>query len=150
MIRDRIEKAYLYYRLSNPIELALRALQSDDLRHAGPGRHELKGSDVYALIQSYNTIPHELGKWEAHRRYIDVQYMVSGVEAIGHADLDSLTVTEPYDADKDVLFLSGRGDVFTISDGMFALFFPHDAHMPKLTIDKPDLVHKIVIKVRVD
>ena len=150
MILDRIENASLYYPLGGRIETALRALQTDKVAHAGIGRLELQGSDLFALVQEYPTRPRELGKWEAHRRYIDVQYVASGTEVIGHTPVSSLIVTEAYSEKEDIAFFSGEGSFLTVSEGMFAIFFPHDAHMPCLALTTPGPVRKIVLKVRVD
>jgi YhcH/YjgK/YiaL family protein len=74
--------------------------------------------------------------------------MVEGAEVMGCAALADLQVTEPYNVEKDVLFLTGTGNFFTVSAGMFAIFFPHDAHMPQLAVTTPAPVRKIVVKVR--
>jgi YhcH/YjgK/YiaL family protein len=150
MIIDHIKHASLYYRLNDRIAMALQAVQSTEFLSAEPGRHELQGSDVFALVQHYNTKPPAFGKWEAHRRYIDLQYVVSGDEVIGQAHLGKMTVTEPYNEEKDVLFLSGQGNFFTVSAGTFVIFFQQDVHMPGLAVCAPAPVHKIVIKFRMD
>jgi YhcH/YjgK/YiaL family protein len=150
MILDHLENATLYYRLGDRLAVALRALQKPELLRADDGRHELQGADVFALVQRYDTKPRDQGRWEAHRRHIDVQYVVSGTEVMGHAQLAGMTVTEPYNAEKDVVFLDGQGNFITVAAGMFAIFHPHDAHMPGLAVAVPAPVHKIVIKIRVD
>ena len=150
MILDHIQNALQYHRLSDHLSIALCALQKPDLLRAEPGRYELQGEDVFALPQRYTTKPHDQGKWEAHRKYIDVQYIVSGTEVMGHALLHNLTVSEPYNEEKDVLFLLGKGNLLIVSAGMFTIFFPHDVHMPTLAVAAPAPVHKIVIKVRAD
>jgi biofilm protein TabA len=150
MILDRIENACLYYRLGDRLEAALRALKTEQLIHAGIGRHELRGPDIFALVQEFQTRPRELGKWEAHRRYIDIQFVASGVEVIGHTDVNNLTVIEPYREKEDIAFFTGDGSFMTLTAGMFAIFFPHDAHMPCLALALPGPVRKIVLKVRAD
>ncbi len=150
MIIDHIKNSPFYYLLSERISTALRALRTDDLLRADPGRHEIQGSEVFALVQKYETKPRKLGVWEAHRRYIDVQYVVSGVEVIGHAHLPNLSVTKPYSEKDDILFAEGDGNFLTVSAGMFVIFFPHDAHMPALAAGMQGPVHKIIVKVRVD
>ncbi len=150
MILDRIENASFYYRLGDRIEAALRALQTDQLLRADVGRFELQGSDLFALVQEFQTRPREFGKWEAHRRYIDVQYVASGIEIIGHTHVANLTVAEPYREKEDIAFFAGDGSYLTVTAGMFAVFFPHDAHMPCLALTSPRPVRKIVLKVRAD
>lgn len=148
MILDHIQNAMQYHRLNDHLSIALEALKKPELLRAESGRYELQGDDVFALPQRYTSKPHEQGKWEAHRKYVDVQYIVSGTETMGHALLSNMTVTEPYSEEKDVLFLSGKGNLVTLTAGMFTIFFPHDVHMPGLAAATPAEVHKIVIKVR--
>ena len=149
MIVDRVQNAELYFGLGHRMETALKALRSPDLLRAAAGRYELAGEDVFALVQHYDTKPHELGKWEAHRRYADVQYVVSGVETMGHSFVSDMKVTQEYDEKTDLVFFAGPGNMITVSAGMFAIFYPHDAHMPTLAAGAPAGVHKIVVKVRV-
>jgi hypothetical protein len=49
-----------------------------------PGRIEIDGNAIFALIQEYQTVPSEEKKPEAHRKYIDVQYVFQGSEIIGY------------------------------------------------------------------
>jgi YhcH/YjgK/YiaL family protein len=145
MIIDRIENAGLYRNLGEGIALALASLQTP----REPGRYELDGDKVFALVQQYQTKPLAEGKWEVHRKHIDVQYVAAGVEKIGWAPLSWLKVTEPYNETKDVAFYSGDGDFVTVPAGSFVILFPEDAHMPCIAVDKPSPVTKVVVKVRV-
>ena len=149
MILDRIENASLYYPLGGRIETALRALQTDKVAHAGIGRLELQGSDLFALVQEYPTRPRELGKWEAHRRYIDLQYVVQGAEGMGYANIHHLQQGE-YDANKDFLSLHGEGDLIIVKSGYFVLLMPEDAHMPCMALGEPAPARKIVLKIAVE
>jgi YhcH/YjgK/YiaL family protein len=100
-------------------------------------------------VQQYQTKPLAEGKWESHRKYIDVQYVEEGVERIGWTPVAGLTVTEPYDEAKDIAFYQGDGDFVTVPAGSFVILFPDDAHMPGIAVDKPSPVKKVVVKVRV-
>jgi YhcH/YjgK/YiaL family protein len=150
LIIDSIENASLYFPLNDRFAAAFRALESRQLLQAEAGRHVLQDTDLFALVQRYTTKPHSEGRWEAHLRYIDLQYIVSGTEVMGHAQLSSLALAEPYDEAKDIMFLTGDGNLFTLPAGSFAVFFPHDAHMPMLSPGSPTPVHKIVLKIRAD
>lgn len=150
MVLDRLDNAPLYRSLSPRIAKALEALATGNYHAKPDGRYEIDGPRVYALVQRYNTKPHEQGKWESHRKFIDVQFMAEGVETIGIAPLTQMTVVEAYNPEKDVQFLSGHGDFVTVSTGMFAIFFPEDAHMPTLQADGPMAVVKVVVKIAVD
>ncbi len=145
MIVDRIENAVLYRCLGKRIALALEFAQTP----REPGRYELDGDKVFALVQSYQSKPRAEGKWEAHCKYIDVQYIASGAERIGWTHVSRLTLTEPYDETKDIAFYKGTGDFVTVPAGSFAILFPEDAHMPGIAVDTPSPVTKVVVKVRV-
>jgi biofilm protein TabA len=115
------------------------------------GRHEIEGDAVFALVQRYQTRP-ATGPLEAHRRYVDVQYIARGREVIQWAPLASLaTVTRPYDEAQDAgLFAADAGMVpVRLSTGQFMILFPDDAHAPCGAWAEPESVVKIVVKVAV-
>ena len=149
MIIDRIDNAPLYVGLGKRIAAALEYLRQTDFARLAPGRYDLDGDNVYALVQEYTTKPRDKGRWEAHRRYIDVQYLAAGIERIGYANAQRLTVTEAYDAAKDALFLEGEGDFLLMRPGMFMMLAPEDAHMPGLAAAAPAPAKKVVVKVLV-
>lgn len=131
------------------LEKALEFLRGRDLRSLPDGRHEIDGGRVFALAQRYDT-EKQAGepRFEAHRKFIDVQYIAEGEEIIGWAPLERLDVTEPYDADKDVCFGAARGwSPVRLQAGELAVFFPEDAHAPKMAAGAPSRVFKIVVKV---
>lgn len=149
MIIDSIQNRARYERLGTGIAKALEYLARTDVSKVATGRYDLDGDNVYALVQRYDTKPREKGVWEAHRRYIDVQFVASGVESMGYAPIGSLTVTQPYAADKDCVLLAGTGDFVTAAAGTFVVFFPEDAHMPCLACVASQAVCKVVVKVAV-
>lgn len=134
--------------LRSRVQAAIRYLQTTDLANAAVGKVEIDGTQVYALIQAYETKPRAKGFWEAHRRYIDVQYVVQGEELMGFANLAQLTAGE-YDAKSDFLPLQGEGNFLKLPAGMFTIFTPEDAHMPGIALDQPQPVKKVVVKVAV-
>jgi YhcH/YjgK/YiaL family protein len=116
------------------------------------GRIEIDGSNVYALVQSYET--QAGGDWgfEGHRKYLDIQYVVAGEEVIGWAFLDRATVTMPYDTTKDAWLGTVPTAEITpvrLAAGQLAVFYPTDAHAPKHAAGVPGPVKKIVVKVAV-
>lgn len=149
MIIDRIENASLYRSLSPRLAAAMDLLIAGELAGRNDGRYELDGDRLFAMVQTYSTRGLDQCRWEAHRRYIDVQWIVSGCEQMGWADVTSLQLAEPYSEEKDVAFFTGQGSLVRASAGMFAIFFPHDAHMPCLADANPATVKKIVLKVHV-
>ena len=109
-------------------------------------RHEVDGDSIYALVQEYLTKPQAECKWEAHRRYIDLQYVTQGAEGIGFANIHHLQQGQ-YIPEKDFLPLAGDAEQIILKNGYFMLLFPEDAHMPGMAIGKPELVRKIVLKI---
>ena len=149
MLIDQIRHAGAYTGMGSGLAQAFAFLAGAPLATLAPGRHAITGDRVFALVQDYLTKLPDAGVWEAHHRYIDVQYVVSGAERLGYAPLDRLMVTQPYDEAKDVVLLAGEGDRVTAAAGTFVVFFPHDAHMPGLALGEPSPVRKVVVKVAV-
>lgn len=148
MIIDQLKNASSYFDISKNIGAALCYLCDTDLLKIEPGRYEIDGSNIYAMMQKYETKLKENGIWEAHRHYIDVQYIMKGTELIGYANIEYLKAGE-YDAVKDMLPLYGNGVYFEARAGTFVILMPQDAHMPGIAVSTPQSVEKIVLKVRV-
>ena len=148
MIVDRLGHERLYLGVSAALRKALEFLQSTDFGSCAPGRMDLDGERLFALVQDYQTKARETAQWEAHRRYIDVQYVVAGCEIMGWSPIDRLKEQQPYDPQTDCEMLRGAGDFFMMPAGMFAVFFPKEAHMPGLSHNAPAAVRKVVVKVQ--
>lgn len=148
MIVDRIENAHLYYGLGQRLKSALQYLESAQYQNLQPGRYEISGSDIVALVQCYQTVEHK-DCFEAHRRYADIQYVTSGAELVGVADIHEVT-PGTYDETKDYMSATGKPYYIPLTAGAFAILFPQDAHMPGLAVAKPAEVKKVVMKVLLD
>jgi len=149
MIIDYIENGALYFGVRERISAGLRWLQTQDLAKLAAGRYELDGTKLFAIVSEYETKPKDKGKWEAHKRYFDIQYLISGREAVGYAPLEACRLGA-YDEGKDFQeIVEAPGDFLTLRPGMFMILAPQDAHMPGLAIDAPGLVKKAVVKVLV-
>jgi len=146
VVSDRLANAHLYTALGTRIAQGLQFLAGTDLATLAPGRHELDGTRLYALVSDYTPKPPAEGRWEAHRRYLDLQYVVSGVERMGVAPIDRLAAGD-YDADRDMLWLEGLGDFLTFDAGQFMILWPGDAHMPGIDAGVPGPVRKVVVKI---
>jgi YhcH/YjgK/YiaL family protein len=150
MIYDNIKRASLYYSLGERIAKALQYLEQTDFSNVEPGKYEIDGDNVFALVQASNTKPLSACKWEAHKKYIDIQFMVTGQEKMGFSESTKVFVLEEYNKDKDCIIYKGNGNYLTANEGHFALFFPSDIHMPSIAINIPKEIKKVVIKVKVE
>ena len=152
MIVTDLEHLHEQMPASPRLQTALDFLMKSRLQDLPDGRIEIDGDRLYALIQSYQTIPWENAKFEAHRRYIDLQFVAAGSEAMGWCHIDGLTETVPYNEAKDVWYGKPASDQITavpLVAGQLAVLFPNDAHAPKLQVVKPEGVKKIVVKVMI-
>lgn len=112
---------------------------------------ELTGG-VFAIEQVYYTKPRPEGFFESHKKYIDVQVVVEGVEAMEVADTAQMTISEPYLPEKDLIKYADTTatSVIRVGQGAVAIFYPTDGHMPTLQLEGgPVLVRKTVVKVPV-
>ena len=150
MIIDKIENSNLYKCLGKRIEKAFEYIHNTDLKNIKPGKYEIDGENIFALINEYKTKSESEGKLEAHKKYIDVQFVINGEELMGYAPLGGQRVLEPYKEENDIMFLTGDKSFTKVSSGMFAIFFPEDVHMPGISSEKISDVKKLVIKVRIN
>ena len=121
------------------------------------GTYELDGRKVYAMVQSYDTVAGEPVKFEVHRKYIDIQYTISGTEVLAWTNNNgSIPEETPYNETKVVTFLTipEKTEIshLEMKPGMFAVFFPADAHWGKVqsAAAGPQHVRKVCIKIAVD
>lgn len=154
MIAAKLEDLYAQAPALAGIRQGLDFIQANRSAGLADGRYEIDGAKVYALVQSYETLPAGDGsKYEAHRHYLDIQYITAGVEGMGWTALENMRVTAEYNPEKDVVLGTcplTEATLVRVNAGEAALFFPSDAHAPKLAVGTPAAVRKIVIKVLVE
>ena len=133
------------------LERAFEYLARTDLSALPLGRTDIEGDDVFVMISEAGTRPPDEVKFEAHRRFIDIQLVVRGQEAIGVAPVPTLTTVEAYDSAKDIEFFAvpPQFSQLELRAGEFAVFAPGDGHRPSLHLDGPHVSRKAVVKVSV-
>lgn len=152
MIFDTLANADRYASLNSRFAKAFAYLRTVDGTQP-LGRFDLDGDHCFALVQTYETKPMDKAKFEAHRKYIDVQFIHSGRETILWAPLESMQEeTMAFNEEKDAALWKLVPDVtpLHVSGGQFAILFPEDAHAPCVEWDKPEQVFKVVVKVAVE
>jgi YhcH/YjgK/YiaL family protein len=148
MILDQLSQAERYFNLHPGFAAAFAFLRRSDLGQLLEGRYEIDGDAVYALVQRRPGRSRAEGKLEAHRNYIDIQFVACGQETMGWISTSACQqVKTPYDPAKDIEFFADEPTAWmAVRPGEFGLFFPADAHMPLIGEGE---IHKVVVKVRV-
>jgi biofilm protein TabA len=146
---DKSQFAKQYHLNQAAWDKAFSYLKNTDLKTLANGRHVIDGDNVYAIVTEAPTKDYDKTAFESHRKYIDLQYVISGEENMAKALVTSVTVSKPYDETTDLGNFTGEGKIYTVPTGTFMLFFPTDAHRPNITPGGNKIVKKIVIKVRV-
>lgn len=151
MILDRLENWALYADPGSRLGRAFHYLTHRFDPRWEDGLHDVEGDDIFALLQGYETRDPATARFEAHRRYIDIQLILKGGETINWAAGTNMPVLEEYDGERDVLFYEAprRFSSLEMFPETFAVFYPADAHAPGLHLEGFDAVRKVVMKVRV-
>jgi YhcH/YjgK/YiaL family protein len=152
MILDQLDSALIYTGLGERISIGLALLNEDPVRNATPGKYEVDGENLFYIVDEYETKPVQEGRLEIHRKYLDIQYIFSGEECIGVAPLEGLTEETLYDGQKDLAFYQFEPSMskLHLKQGMFAIFWPNEPHMPGRSINTTETVKKIVVKIRME
>jgi len=149
MVYDSISYLNTYLRISEDIRIGLEWLHDINFNEE-VGVYQLNPR-VKAIVSEYTTKHENEYGYEAHRQYIDIQYLINGREKICSLPLEYLKETKAYNEENDAAFYkeeSVRPQELLLGDGYFSIFFPQDGHMPQLCVDKPEQVKKVVIKVK--
>lgn len=147
MVFDTISNIRNYKGLDK-VYTALEFLAKTDFTQMELGKYILD-DNIFYMVQSYDT--KETGaKTEAHKAYIDIQYIVSGKEIIAVAPLtgDSRVVEEK--PEKDVWFYDCETTPMVLEAGSFMVLYPNDLHKPGMAVGKSAPCRKVVVKVKCD
>ena len=148
MVIDKLSNSHLYSVLGERINKAFAYLKETDFSKMELGKYEIDGDNIFALVNEYKTKDENEGKLEAHKKYIDVQFVAKGKELMGYAPLANQKVIEEYNEQNDITFFNGEKSFTLVDEGMFAIFFPTDVHLPGVKVDEPAYVKKVVVKVK--
>lgn len=146
MIYDKIDHIETYASISERLSKGLQLLRETDFSALEPGRYEVDGSELYFMIQSYQS-KEKNDTPEAHKKYIDIQYLISGEELVGVGSLSEMTEEVTANPDSDFWLYHGPLSNIKLGAGWFAVFFPQDPHAPGIAVDQPAPVKKVVVKV---
>ncbi|MDG2449488.1 MAG: YhcH/YjgK/YiaL family protein [Saprospiraceae bacterium] len=149
MIFDTLNNRQRYYDLGDRIQKALNYLANTDFQKCKNGIYELEGKDVFAIVSQYETRKEADSFWEAHKKYIDIQYLISGKEKIGYAPISNMESLGNYNHENDFEEYVGKGTFIPFFDMSFFILFPEDTHLPGIVHEEASKVRKVVVKVRI-
>ena len=147
MIIDTLENLEKYVAVNPLFKDVVAFLRNNDLMTLEEGKHLIKGDDLFVNIQVAKGKTPDEAVLETHRKMVDIQIPLDGMETYGYTPLSNLPDT-PYQSDKDITKYSGlMADSFVdCQPGMFAVFFPQDGHAPCITM-APE-IKKAIFKVK--
>lgn len=148
MILDNLEKLSSYFFLNSNFKKAFDFLTRPDLKDLLPAKYEIDGEHVFAIIVNDFGQKKEEGLLEVHRRYIDIQFVLSGTDEMGWKPRKlCVRPTGDFDQENDAQFFKDDPDTWiSVQPDSYAIFFPEDAHMAMFS---PAKIHKVIIKVAV-
>ncbi|MFT5871582.1 MAG: biofilm protein TabA [Clostridium sp.] len=151
MILDVIENINKYTLLNEGFKKAFKFLEENNVEELPKGKYEIDGDNVFILIQEYTSRDEKENKWESHKKYIDIQYVLKGSEVMGYKNILELNLVEDIFEEKDVSFYDEveNWTKLKVQAGEFAIFFPGDGHKPCCESTEPESIVKAVIKVKV-
>ncbi len=148
MILDTLENCSAYFPFNPRLEKAFAFLSRPDLKELPPDKYEIEGEELFAIIVNETGKKKEKGVIETHQRYIDIQYVLAGVDEMGWKPKNlCIAPTGDYDPETDAQFFNDEPDTWmTVQSKSYAIFFPEDAHTAMFSAGN---IHKVIIKVAV-
>ncbi len=151
MVKDHLKNWKQYETLHPLFPKAFAFIQKAVEENFAVGKYELEGKELYAMVQEYDTKTDDATKTEAHRKYIDIQFLVSGRECIQVFDMEQAVPLAEFDGEKDVGFYQNDANATAciLQAGDYCILFPWDAHRPGMCLNNlPAPVKKIVVKIK--
>ena len=136
--------------LPDALRQAIEHVKAHVSEETPPGKYDIDGNNVFYMISEDTTEPLAARRAEYHARYLDIQIVLRGQEAMtfstrpaaGAADIDGL-------AERDIAFLSAGEQEKTVilNEGDFVVFYPGEVHKPLCAVGEPAKVRKAVVKI---
>ena len=149
MVIDKLKNAPIYYGLGPRFRQALEWLAQADPDSLPAGqRVNIDGDNIFATLFDTETLPPARCKLEYHHNYADLQYLVSGKEAVGYLLEGPAREVEAYSPEKDIGFSAGNWDTVTVEAGTFYIVWPQDLHAPRMDLNGTEPVRRLVVKIK--
>ena len=145
---DKKEFARQYHLNKDYWDKAFAFLKEHDLDSIPVGKYPIDEENVIASVTEDSTKDFEKTNWESHRRFIDIQCIISGEEKMGISPINEAVAIKPYDDQRDLINYTAPGKFSVAGPATFFIFFPSEAHRPNITPGGNKVVKKIVVKVK--
>lgn len=148
MILSTLSQSARYAALHPLFPCAFEYIRNTDLLSLAPGRYPIVGEQLFVIVESVSGRAREAAKLECHRRYIDIQMVLDGVDEMGWKGLaDCVDPVADYNAEKDIRFFHDTPTTWIATpSGAFCIFFPEDAHAPLVSTGP---IRKAIFKIAV-
>jgi len=150
MVIDKLENFKIYKGINKKLLPAFNFIINCKKGQIDEGKYKIEGDKIFGLVQRYYTQPSDKLVWEAHRKYIDLQYILKGTENIGYSHINNMQPISDYIDIDDYILFSGEGSYLKLNEGFFAIFFPDDCHKVRIIEDDISEVKKVVVKISVE
>ena len=152
MILATLAQADRYAALHPLFPHAFEFLRTTDLMALAPGRHSIQDEQIFAIVEACAGRTRAQAKLECHRRYLDIQLVLEGIDEMGWKPLaECVDPATDYDAARDIRFFNDTPSSWIATPaGSFCVFFPDDAHAPLVSTLKgtsTGTIRKVVVKI---
>jgi YhcH/YjgK/YiaL family protein len=147
------EFAYQYHKNRAIWDKVFTFLKNTNLDTIAPGKYVIDGDNAFVSVSEAPVKEFEATKWEAHKKYIDIQYIIRGKEKMGVVAIDKVKPIDKFDDAKDLGFYTApesEAKYYEANPEAFLVFFPADAHRPCIKIEGTDTDKKLVVKIKAD
>lgn len=148
MIVDRIERFQQYTRSVPDIYEVMKFAEKVKKENIPVGKYPIQNG--FVLVQEGQTRKFEEADFEVHRKYLDIQILVSGTEYVEYADIKDLTTKVAFDEEKDLELMDGAGCKIQIKPDMFYVLYPSDGHKPCCHEEISTNYKKVLAKIKID
>ncbi|HET7834046.1 MAG TPA: YhcH/YjgK/YiaL family protein [Gallionella sp.] len=148
MIFSTLSQSDRYAALHPLFPQAFDYIRNTDLRALTPGRYPIVGEDLFAIVEQVHGRTREVAQLECHRKYIDIQLVLEGVDEMGWKALaDCHNPVSEFNLQRDIQFFHDAPATWIATPpGHFCIFFPEDAHAPLVS---DNTIHKVILKIAV-
>ena len=148
MIFSTLSQSDRYAALHPLFPRAFEYMRNTDLHALTPGVHQIVEGKLFAIVEHVHGRTREVAKLECHRRYIDIQLVLSGTDEMGWKTLaDCHDPVDEYSAERDIRFFNDAPSTWIATPANhFCIFFPEDAHAPLVG---EGFIRKVIFKIAV-